>query len=123
MNYITECGYSSLTPGEKATICNGAGAAGDWRSKLIPNTLYGLDCADVFDIHDYGYYVGISREDKDRIDMCMLINLFTKINSTGGFLKILRLHRALKYYIAVNELGDEAFFIGDKHDRVERSAL
>ena len=41
-------GYEKLTKSEKGRICNGAGAAGDWKSKFIPNTLYGLNCSEIF---------------------------------------------------------------------------
>lgn len=109
---ISSWAYKNITPEEKAKICNGAGAAGQWISSIIPNTMYGLDCTEAFNIHDYDYQVGASREDKDRADKNLLDNLLTIINHRGGWLKPLRHRRALKYYEAVNQFGDAAFFKG-----------
>lgn len=104
--------YRNITPEEKALICNGAGAAGRWISSLIPNTMYGLDCLEAFNIHDYEYHMGVSRGDKCRADRNLLINLLSLIEDRGGWLQLLRHRRALKYYEAVQLLGDDAFFTG-----------
>jgi len=110
MDLIEEPGFSSLTAEEKASICNGAGAADDWKSAFIPNTLYGLDCTAVFNRHDYAYYVGKTEEDKARADVSMLINLVRLINDKGGFLSLARKYRAVTYYEAVHAFGEDAFF-------------
>lgn len=109
---ISSLGYKNILPEEKARICNGAGAAGKWISSFIPNTMYGLDCTEAFDIHDYDYEVGVSGADKDRADRNLLSNLLTLIDHRGGMLRFLRHRRAMKYYEAVREFGDEAFFKG-----------
>lgn len=109
---ISSWGYKNITPAEKAQICNGAGSAGRWISALIPNTMYGLDCIEAFDIHDYDYTVGVSRGDKCRADRNLLINLLALIDHSGGWLQPLRHRRALKYYEAVSLFGDDAFFNG-----------
>lgn len=109
---ISSWAYKNITPAEKAKICNGAGAAGQWISSIIPNTMYGLDCTEAFNIHDYDYQVGASREDKERADRNLLINLLMLINHKGGLLMLPRQWRAMKYYEAVQLLGDEAFFKG-----------
>ncbi|MEE7625440.1 hypothetical protein V3O24_04640 [Methylobacter sp. Wu8] len=109
---ISSWGYKNLLPEEKAKICNGAGVAGKWISSIIPNTLYGLDCSEAFNIHDYDYNVGASRADKDRADRNLLNNLLTLINHQGGWLMLPRQWRAMKYYNAVQLLGDEAFYKG-----------
>jgi hypothetical protein len=115
---LADVDYKRLTAAEKARICNGAGAAGRWISCLIPNTMYGLDCVEAFNIHDYDYYVGITRDDKDRADRRMLDNLLILINNAGGLLQWLRRGRALKYYEAVHQFGDDAFFSkGGTHGR------
>jgi hypothetical protein len=111
-------GYWRLTAEEKSTICNGAGAADRWISSFIPNTMYGLDCVEVFNIHDYDYHVGITRDDKDAADLRMLENLLIMINHKGGLLAWLRRRRAMKYYEAVVTFGDDAFFSkGGDHGR------
>jgi len=111
---IAEAGFNDLTPEQKNKICNGAGAAGDWRSILIPNTLWGLDCTQVFDLHDYAYHVGRTYEEKCRADISMLINLIRFINKKGGWLSVARRYRAVTYYDAVFELGEDAFFNEEK---------
>lgn len=105
-------GYYTLSAYEKQRICNGAGAAGDWRSKWIPNTMWGLDCRPAFDIHDYGYYIGVTQQDKERNDTLMLINLLKLIDQHGGVFSWVRRYRAITYYSAVREHGDEAFWAG-----------
>jgi hypothetical protein len=107
---LCDVGYKRLTAEEKAKICNGAGAAGRWISSFIPNTMYGLDCVEAFNIHDYDYWAGITRDDKDRADRRMLDNLLILINAKGGVLQWLRRRRAMKYYEAVHQFGDDAFF-------------
>ncbi|MFZ2405536.1 MAG: hypothetical protein WAW41_10395 [Methylobacter sp.] len=109
---VSSLGYKNLLPEEKARICNGAGAAGKWISSIIPNTMYGLNCAEAFNIHDYDYEVGVSRADKERADRNLLLNLLTLIEHRGGWLMFPRRRRAMKYYEAVQLLGDEAFFKG-----------
>ncbi|RLA43133.1 MAG: hypothetical protein DRR06_12850 [Gammaproteobacteria bacterium] len=111
---ITEFGYHKLSEQQRKDICNGAGAKGDWKSVFIPNTIYGLDCFQVFGVHDHAYHVGFMPEDKERADVSMLINLLRVIAEEGGFLSPLRSMRAMKYYIAVHQCGDDAFYLEEK---------
>ena len=118
LHFLAEKGFYSLTPEQKALICNGAGAANDWRSFLIPNTLWGLDCTKVFDIHDHAYHVGFTRMDKLRADVNMLVNLIISIIVEGGWFFTARVFRAATYFVAVHLKGDDAFFTtkkGNKH--------
>lgn len=116
MNYVLESHpyYKQLHPHDKAQICNGAGAAGQWISSFIPNTMYGLDVTEVFNIHDFDYYIGDNLLDKQVADSRMFRNLCVVINAQEGWwnksLAFLRRRRALKYYEAVLLEGDEAFF-------------
>jgi hypothetical protein len=109
-------GYLSLSIPEKNAIFNGAGAKNDWRTRFIPDTLYGLECLVAFNIHDHAYSVGKTNHDKKLADYFLLINLFEIINSYGGFLRWFRRRRALKYYEAVLELGEDSFFINRDSD-------
>ena len=106
----TTYGYRNLTPELKASICNGAGAEGKWISGFIPNTMYGLDVEEAFNVHDYDYFMGGKREQKNVADRRMLENLLIIINNKGGWLQGLRRRRAMKYYEAVHHFGDEAFW-------------
>ena len=111
---IVNFGYYALQPEQKAEICNGAGAKNDWKSAFISNNIYGLDCTEVFNIHDYAYHYGITAGDKRKADTEMLINLMTLINEYGGWLMSLRRYRAMTYYNAVVECGNDAFFTKNK---------
>lgn len=102
-------GYWELTPEEKAEICNGAGAKGGIK---VPNTMYGLDLTEVFNIHDYMYYMGENEDDKRKADRAMLENSMIAINKYGGWLSWFRRRRALKYYEAVVYFGAKAFYAG-----------
>jgi hypothetical protein len=105
--------YRNATDQERSLICNGAGAKDGIK---FPNTFYGLDMREAFDIHDWDYHHGKTREDKARADKYMLLNLMVIIESTTGLkdrlLKPLRRRRALKYYEAVVTFGDKAFWYG-----------
>ena len=109
-------GFSELSPELKAQICNGAGAKDDWKSILIPNTIYGMDCTEVFDRHDYAYHMGISREDKINADIQMFVNLIIKSIDHGGWLTMLRFIRSLWYFAAVYFKGNDAFYTEDKRN-------
>ena len=113
-------GYCDLTPFQKDDICNGAGAKNDWRSKYVPNTLYGLDCIEIFNIHDYAYHIGTTVFDKRLADTTMIGNLLAHISIHGGWLRWFRRRRALKYYEGVFEAGNDAFFTEGKHDNSGR---
>ena len=113
---ISRKAYKDLTPERKAEITNGAGAANDWRSKFIPNTLWGLDCTEVFNIHDYDYSVGFTYEHKCLADTNLLLNLVRRINNHKGFLRIARRYRAMTYYDFVADAGEDAFFLEEKRN-------
>ena len=108
-------GYNNLSLTSKCDICNGAGAKNDWRSSFIPNTLYGLNCVEAFNIHDHAYEVGRTLHDKKFADDFLLCNLLELINTFGGWLRWFRRRRALKYYEAVYEAGSDSFFTELKH--------
>ena len=110
MDLIAQPEYRQLTPEQKGSICNGMGAKDSLLSSFIPNTMYGLDVEEAGNIHDFDYHVGLTAHDKRRADRVFLLNMFTLINERGGFLAFLRRRRALKYYEAVKEFGDDAFF-------------
>lgn len=95
----------------RAVVTNGCGAKG-WKVDLVPDTLYGLDVADVCDIHDWMYAEGETIADKDEADRVLLNNLLRKIAAKTKYvwLRWLRRKRALKYYQAVAEFGGPAFW-------------
>lgn len=105
-------GFDGLSPEKKATICNGAGAAGDWRSKFIPNSMWGLSLRKAFDRHDYGYYVGNTKDDKWAADIDFFVNCIILILQADSniLLTYARGARAFKYFLAVHYKGDDAFY-------------
>ena len=102
-------GFLNMSPEVKAEVCNGPGAKDGIK---VPSTMYGLDCLEVFDIHDFDYWMGENEEDKRRADMRMLQNSMIMINNTGGWLRILRRYRAVTYYNGVANYGKKAFYAG-----------
>jgi len=105
-------GYNGLSIEEKAKICNGAGAAGDWRSRFIPNSMWGLSLKEVFYRHDYDYYIGRTDEGKWDADINLLINCIILILEAESniFLTYARMARAIKYFLAVHYKGHDAFY-------------
>ena len=105
-------GFDGLTKEQKALICNGAGPAGDWRAKLIPDTMWGLSLLEAFDRHDYGYNIGKTLDDKWDADIDFLVNCVILILQAKSniFLTYMRMARALKYFLAVHFKGGDAFF-------------
>lgn len=100
-------GFLNLSPEIKKEVCNGAGARDGIK---VPNTMYGLDLKEVFDIHDFDYWIGGNEQDKRTADMRMLSNLMKMINNKGGCLRKLRRYRATSYYSAVADYGKKAFY-------------
>lgn len=102
-------GFGSLTPEDKAIICNGAGAKGGIK---VPNTMWGLDMRTIFDVHDYDYWCGETVKDKRDADRRMLINAIILIMNRGGLLAVPRVYRAATYFCAVAFMGEKAFWKG-----------
>ena len=113
--------YWDATPKERSEMCNGCGVKiKKWLPDFVPDTMWGLDIKDACDIHDVGYVVGKTPEDKDQADREFLHNLLRLIEMApsgrwllvGSLLGILRRRRALKYFEAVSFLGGPAFWHG-----------
>lgn len=110
-------GYDKLTPVQKLGICNGAGAQGVWYSRFIPNSVYGLDCTEAFNRHDHGYWAGRTKEDKENIDLDMLVNMTLLIGQGSKWLALPRMLRAAKYYLAVHLKGGAAYWADKPYPR------
>lgn len=104
-------GYSALDPLVKKEICNGAGAKDGLK---VPDTMWGLDCIEAFNIHDYDYWRGENEQHKRSADKRMLFNLATIIVNRGGVMMWPRVMRASTYFFAVVWRGKKAFYAG-KH--------
>lgn len=102
-------GYLDMSPELKAEVCNGAGAKDGIK---VPNTMWGLNLKEVFDIHDYDYYMGEDEKDKRLADRRMLVNAIIMIVNKRGWLMMARGYRAMSYFMAVAIKGKKAFYAG-----------
>ena len=104
--------------------CNGCGSG--WNAKLVPDTIYGMSIKDCCCIHDYGYEIGKTIEDKQREDRAFLNNTLRKIdaNTWWWYPKRLARIRAYEYYKVVDRFGGTAFWEGknEKHNLVTFNA-
>lgn len=93
---------------------NGCGAEGA-KFDFVPDTIWGLNIVYACIIHDWDYYYGATRREKRRADIRFLVNLILIILMGSNWaMTILRVKRAIKYYLAVNLKGDKAFWSGKK---------
>lgn len=96
---------------------NYVGAEGDWKSKLIPRKIMGVDMNFCAYIHDYFYFVGKNLYDKVESDDLFLSMMrsfidFTYIKWYHVLIKSIALSVAEYYYTSVVVAGDRAFFKG-----------
>lgn len=101
-------GFNSLSSEERESICNGIGAASGL-SRLMPDTIWGINVGIVGDIHDYSYWLGGTDKDRETADAVFYHNLLVLIEAHGGLLAPLRRWRARKYYLALR-VGGKAHF-------------
>lgn len=92
--------FLHLTPEAKAEICNGIGAASGL-TKNLPSTIWGLDCHEAGDIHDYDYHVGGTAADRRTADLVFLHNLYVIIKRGWRILAWIRNIRARTYYVTL----------------------
>jgi len=117
---IVDPAFYDLSPLDKATICNGMGPKlellGVKVPNLVPNRFYGLDVSICGDIHDYGYYVGGTEKDRERVDSEFYANMVTVIKAANGgipvfssFIEGRRIKLAYIYWEAVSHFGRKFF--------------
>ena len=104
--------FRDATDARRAEVCNGAGAKNGIK---VPNTFWGLNMRPAFDIHDWDYEHGFTKEDKAMADRYMFFNTLVIIEAQTGLqqivLKPLRRRRALAYYEIVTIGGERAFWV------------
>jgi hypothetical protein len=99
--------------------CNGCGSELNGTNKIVPDTIWGLSILLCCCIHDHMYVHGQTLGDKLFADAVFLMNMTVIIiHESSVLMKILRLHRAAKYYTAVAAAGDESFFDGKKKNQI-----
>lgn len=99
----------------KKEICNGCGAK---EGIDVPDTMWGLSITRACDIHDWMYYTGKTKADKLFADAIFRMNVSIIIDANSNIVtSMLRHGRASKYYTAVVEWGDNAFWVNkEKND-------
>lgn len=97
---------------EKEKICNGCGAKDGIK---VPCRFWGLLIVLACNIHDWMFEKGVTRGDMIFANAMFLYNLTALvINSSNWFTTLPRLYRAIKYYLAVVKLGDNAYWTKNK---------
>jgi hypothetical protein len=109
---ITKYDYEDAPLQAKEDICNGCGEKGSWKSKFVPETIYGLNIRETCQIHDWCYFFGISDYGKELADDMFLENMYILIKNGSWWLRFLRRRRAKKYYWAVKYFGKKAYMAG-----------
>lgn len=109
MNIYAPNTYWEASDEERKAVCNGCGAKGGVK---VPDTMWGLCIVIACHIHDWMFKEGKSLSDFYFANAVFIMNLAIIITSIGSkWLAPLRLARATKYFIAVQELGQDAFWV------------
>jgi hypothetical protein len=103
--------FFQATEEERKEHAGGCGPGG-WGDLLVPDTVIGTDIQPACEIHDWMYYWGTTREDKNTSDLCLLWNGTSIIIEKHSILDLLRCRRMMTYFQAVSELGEKAFLAG-----------
>lgn len=100
--------YENLTAKEKKEICNGCGGKGGF-VKPPHKAFYKASC----NHHDYAYFVGCTKEDKNKADK-MFYELMIKDCSSLPWYSYIRYRPwCWLYYNAVKMIGSKFFYYGD----------
>ncbi len=92
---------------------NCCGAGDGWGEKLVPDTIWGLNISCACHIHDFSWEIADATTEDFKQTNTMFINNIRAIidaRSANSFMRSLRSYRAVTYYLAVEELGDEGFW-------------
>jgi hypothetical protein len=101
--------YWDATDDELVNICNGCGSKG---GISVPDTMWGLDISSCCQIHDWMFAEGKTYADFLFSNAVFIMNLtITIVSLSNKFLVPFRLARASKYFIAVQTLGSDAFWV------------
>ena len=79
------------------------GAEGDWKAKIIPRTIWGIDVNMAAYVHDYKYAKGGDAEAKFQGDSAFMVDMLRLIFMADSWkiTKSFAILRAAKYYLAV----------------------
>ncbi len=89
------------------------GPEGDWKAKIIPRTIWGIDINIAAYIHDYFYkkHKGEGEQKRFEIDAIFLADMMKiiELHDCWFFRRNLARMRAVKYFAVVREEGAERF--------------
>lgn len=103
--------YWEASEEQRAKVCNGCGAKGGTK---VPNTMWGLNIKQACNIHDWMFENGATLADFYFSNAVFIMNLALIIVENGSkWLAPLRLARATKYFLAVQELGQDAYWVNN----------
>ena len=104
--------YWEATEEERNAVCNGCGAKGGMN---VPDTMYFLCVTQACNVHDWMWKEGKTFADFLFSNAVFIMNLVILITSYGSkWLAPLRLARATKYFLAVQTLGEENYWVDCK---------
>lgn len=106
--------YWEATPEERSKVCNGCGAEGGIK---VPDKMWGLDIKHCCQIHDWMFKYGITYADFVFANAVFIMNLvITIVAHSSKWIAPLRLARATKYFLAVQTLGEDAYWKGKQRN-------
>ena len=117
MKLYAPISYYEASDDDKLEICNGCGAKDGIK---VPDTMYGLDVSEACFIHDWMYAEGKTLADFYFANAMFLLNLCFIVMGGSKWLAPLRLARATKYFLAVQEWGESAFWVDKKPNKEMR---
>lgn len=101
--------YWEASEEDKLATCNGCGAKNGVK---VPDSMWGLNIVLACFIHDWMFAEGKTKADFYFANAVFIMNLAIIIVCHGSkWFAPLRLARATKYFIAVQELGEDAFWV------------
>jgi len=109
--------YLRATEEEKKLVCNGCGAKDGFK---VPNTFWGLLIVLACEIHDWMFYKGATLGDYFFANVIFFWNLTAIIfNKSNKFMLLLRMERALKYFLGVMfKSGQNAFWVDKQRNNI-----
>ena len=111
-------GFDRANEDQIKSVVNGCGTGG-WKSRLVPDTMYGLFIGEACDIHDWDYEYGETNEEKERADRAFRNNLLRLVDARTDrgwigqhIILPMRRRRCQIYFEVVYHFGGPAFWDG-----------
>lgn len=105
--------YSSLTPFQKKSICNGCGGKGGFVSP--PQFLFKASCNQ----HDFYYWRGGTEDDRKKADDTFYKFMLEDVNDSKWWKRPFYKSMAFLYYKSVRQFGKKFFYYTDTPRTIE----